>query len=164
MAAFLDQAGGLWARGALTGKIGSAFSATVSQHGGQETTLFSLIANMLHFSIMIVGLPYSFAGQTQILEVEGGTPYGATTITGADGARMPSALELWKPRYFRDAMSPRRRAEGDLAEGINGILLPAMRKAAACKKPAHFGRRSLMTRRYTARSSSVLPPLPIFRR
>ena len=94
MAAFLDQAGGLWARGALNGKIGAAFSSSATQHGGQETTLFSIIANLLHFGMMIVGLPYSFAGQMSMDEIVGGSPYGATTIAGGDGSRKPSAIDL----------------------------------------------------------------------
>lgn len=99
MAAFLDQTGGLWARGALVGKVGAAFSSTGTQHGGQETTLFSLITNMLHYGMVIVGLPYSFQGQARIDEVVGGAPYGATTITGGDGKRQPSETELDGARY-----------------------------------------------------------------
>lgn len=94
MANFLDQAGGLWAKGALNGKVGAAFSSTGSQHGGQETTLFSIITNLLHFGMTIVGLPYSFAGQMTMDEITGGAPYGATTVTGGDGSRQPSANEL----------------------------------------------------------------------
>ncbi len=94
MAAFLDQAGGLWARGALNGKIGAAFSSSATQHGGQETTLFSIITNLLHFGMMIVGLPYSFQGQMSMDEIVGGAPYGATTIAGGDGSRKPSAIDL----------------------------------------------------------------------
>ena len=99
MANFLDQAGGLWARGALNGKVGSAFTATASQHGGQETTLFSLITNLLHFGMVVVGLPYSFQAQARIDEMTGGSPYGATTITGGDGSRWPSETELEGARY-----------------------------------------------------------------
>ena len=94
MAAFLDQAGGLWARGALNGKIGAAFSSSATQHGGQETTLFSIITNLLHFGMMIVGLPYSFQGQMSVDEIVGGSPYGATTIAGGDGSRQPSVTDL----------------------------------------------------------------------
>jgi NAD(P)H dehydrogenase (quinone) len=94
MAAFLDQAGGLWMRGALNGKIGSAFTSTASQHGGQETTLFSIITNLLHFGMVVVGLPYSFQGQLGHDEVTGGSPYGVTTIAGGDGSRQPSANEI----------------------------------------------------------------------
>lgn len=99
MAAFLDQAGGLWARGALNGKVGAAFTASATQHGGQETTLFSIITNLMHFGMTIVGLPYSFQGQMQIDEVAGGAPYGATTITGGDGSRQPSETELAGARH-----------------------------------------------------------------
>src|SRR3546814_1101810 len=77
MAAFLDQAGGLWMRGALNGKVGGAFTSTASQHGGQETTLFSIITNLLHFGMVIVGLDYGFAGQMGVDKVRGGAPYGA---------------------------------------------------------------------------------------
>jgi NAD(P)H dehydrogenase (quinone) len=99
MTAFLDQAGGLWAKGALNGKVGSAFSSTASQHGGQEANLFSTITNMFHFGMVVVGLPYSFAGLVEMGEVTGGTPYGATTITGADGSRQPSMNELDGARF-----------------------------------------------------------------
>lgn len=99
MAAFLDQAGGLWMRGALNGKVGGAFTSTASQHGGQETTLFSLITNMLHFGMVIVGLDYGFQGQMGLDEVHGGTPYGASTLADGDGSRQPSDRELDGARY-----------------------------------------------------------------
>ncbi len=99
MANFLDQAGGLWASGALHGKVGSAFTSTATQHGGQETTLFSIITNLLHFGMVIVGLDYGYPGQTTLDEIAGGSPYGATTITGSDGARQPSVNELAAARY-----------------------------------------------------------------
>jgi NAD(P)H dehydrogenase (quinone) len=99
MTAFLDQAGGLWAKGALNGKVGSAFSSTASQHGGQEANLFSTITNMFHFGMIVVGLPYTFPGLVEMREVTGGTPYGATTITGPDGSRMPSENELAGARF-----------------------------------------------------------------
>ena len=99
MAAFLDQAGGLWARGALNGKVGAAFTSTATQHGGQEVTLFSIITNLLHFGMVIVGLPYSHQGQMTLDEVVGGSPYGATTIAGGQGQRQPSAIELDGARY-----------------------------------------------------------------
>ncbi|MEH3146193.1 MAG: NAD(P)H:quinone oxidoreductase [Methylobacterium frigidaeris] len=100
MAAFLDRTGGLWAKGALNGKVGAAFTSTASQHGGQETTLFSIITNLLHFGMVVVGLPYSFQGQLGVDEVAGGAPYGATTIAGGDGARQPSATDLDGARYL----------------------------------------------------------------
>lgn len=99
MAAFLDQAGGLWARGALNGKIGAAFTSSATQHGGQETTLFSIITNLLHFGMMIVGLPYSHQGQMRNDEIVGGAPYGATTIANGDGSRQPSTTELEGARH-----------------------------------------------------------------
>ncbi|ABA04240.1 flavoprotein WrbA [Nitrobacter winogradskyi Nb-255] len=99
MASFLDQAGGLWARGALHGKVGGAFSSSATQHGGQETTLFSIITNLLHFGMTIVGLNYGFAGQMGVKEVTGGAPYGATTIADGDGSRPPSENELAGARY-----------------------------------------------------------------
>ncbi len=99
LAAFLDQAGGLWASGALNGKVGAAFVSTGSQHGGQETTLFSIITNLLHFGLTIVGLPYSFQAQMGVDKVRGGAPYGATTIAGGDGARQPEAEELDGARF-----------------------------------------------------------------
>jgi NAD(P)H dehydrogenase (quinone) len=99
MANFLDQAGGLWAKGALHGKVGGAFTASATQHGGQETTLFSIITNLLHFGMVVVGLDYGYAGQMSLAEITGGSPYGATTITGGDGARQPSENELAGARY-----------------------------------------------------------------
>ncbi len=99
LANFLDQTGGLWAKGALNGKVGSAFGSTASQHGGQETTLMSLITNMLHLGMVIVGLPYSYPGLLTLDEVSGGTPYGATTLAGGDGSRQPSENELGAARF-----------------------------------------------------------------
>ena len=98
-ASFLDQAGGLWMKGALVGKVGGAFTSTGTQHGGQEVTLFSVITNLLHFGMVIVGLPYSFAGQMTLDEVVGGSPYGATTIAGTQGQRQPSAIDLDGARH-----------------------------------------------------------------
>ena len=99
MANFLDQAGGLWVRGALEGKVGSVMSSTATQHGGQEMTLFSGITTLLHFGMLIVGLPYSFQAQMTLDEIVGGSPYGATTIAGGQGQRQPSAIELDAARY-----------------------------------------------------------------
>ena len=99
LANFLDQAGGLWARGVLHGKVGGAFTSTATQHGGQETTLFSIITNLLHFGMVIVGLDYGHAGQMTLDEITGGSPYGASTIAGGDGSRQPSANELSGARY-----------------------------------------------------------------
>ena len=100
MAAFLDQAGGLWARGALIGKVGAAFTASATQHGGQETTLFSIITNLLHFGMTIVGLDYGHAGQMRHDEVVGGAPYGAPPVAGGDGSRQPSETELEGARHL----------------------------------------------------------------
>jgi NAD(P)H dehydrogenase (quinone) len=99
MTAFWDGAGALWARGALTGKVGSVFTSTAMQHGGQETTLFSAITNLLHFGMVIVGLPYSFQGQMTLDEITGGSPYGATTIAGGQGQRQPSENERAGARF-----------------------------------------------------------------
>jgi NAD(P)H dehydrogenase (quinone) len=99
LASFLDQAGGLWMRGALHGKVGGAFTSTGTQHGGQEMTLFSIITNLMHFGMVIVGLDYGFSGQGTVAEVTGGSPYGATTIAGADGSRQPTTNELAGARY-----------------------------------------------------------------
>src|SRR6202045_1507843 len=97
MANFLDQAGGLWMRGALHGKVGGAFTSTATQHGGQETTLFSIITNLLHFGMVIVGLDYGFGGQMKLDEITGGSPYCATTIAGGDGSRPPREKETPAP-------------------------------------------------------------------
>jgi NAD(P)H dehydrogenase (quinone) len=99
LASFLDQAGGLWATGALIGKVGGAFTSSGSQHGGNEQTLFSIITNLLHFGLVVVGLDYGFQGQMGVDEVIGGSPYGATTIASADGSRKPSERELDGARY-----------------------------------------------------------------
>src|SRR5437660_2034811 len=99
MANFLDQAGGLWRRGAFHGKVGGAFTSTATQHGGQEMTLFTVITNLLHFGMIIVGLPYSHQGQMTVDEIVGGSPYGATTVAGGQGQRQPSAIELEGARH-----------------------------------------------------------------
>jgi NAD(P)H dehydrogenase (quinone) len=103
---FLDQTGGLWARGALVGKVGAAFTSTATQHGGQEVTLIGLIQTLLHHGMAVVGLPYAWAGQSRMDEITGGSPYGATTITGGDGSRMPSDNELegarWQGRWVAE--------------------------------------------------------------
>ncbi len=96
---FLDQTGGLWAKGKLVGKVGSVFTSTATQHGGQESTILSTHTVLLHHGMVIVGLPYSFQGQTKIDEVTGGSPYGASTIAGGDGSRQPSENELAGARF-----------------------------------------------------------------
>lgn len=99
MAAFWDQTGGLWAKGALVGKVGGVFTSTATQHGGQETTIISTITQLLHHGMVIVGLPYAWAGQMKLDEITGGSPYGASTVTGGDGSRQPSANELDGARF-----------------------------------------------------------------
>lgn len=99
MASFWDTTGKLWVNGALNGKVGAAFTSTASQHGGQETTLFSTITNLMHMGLVIVGLDYGFNGQTGVDKVRGGSPYGATTIADGDGSRQPEQEELDGARY-----------------------------------------------------------------
>ena len=94
MRSFLDQTGGLWVKGGLVGKVGSVFVSTGTQHGGQETTITSFHNTLLHHGMIIVGLPYAFAGLTRMDEITGGSPYGASTLAGADGSRQPSENEL----------------------------------------------------------------------
>lgn len=96
---FLDQTGGLWFQKALVGKVGSVFVSTASQHGGQETTITSFHTTLLHHGMVIVGLPYTFAGNSEMGEISGGTPYGASTLAGNDGSRMPSDNELAGARF-----------------------------------------------------------------
>jgi NAD(P)H dehydrogenase (quinone) len=96
---FIDQTGGLWAKGVLNGKVGSVFTSSATQHGGQESTILGFIPTLLHLGFIVVGLPYSFQGQMGLDEIKGGSPYGASTITGGDGKRMPSAIELEAARY-----------------------------------------------------------------
>lgn len=99
MRQFLDATGSIWNRGGLVGKPGGVFCSTASQHGGQETTLMSSIQTLLHHGMLVVGLPYAFAGQLRMDEITGGSPYGATTIAGGDGSRLPSDNELEAARY-----------------------------------------------------------------
>ena len=99
MSNFWDQTGPLWVKGALVGKVGSAFTSTASQHGGQEMTITSIHTTLLHHGMIIVGLPYSWPGNAQMEEISGGTPYGASTIAGADGSRQPSGNELEGARF-----------------------------------------------------------------
>lgn len=100
MAQFWDQTGGLWFNGALTGKVGAAFTSTATQHGGQETTLFSILTNLIHHGMIITGLPYAFAAQNGVDEIKGGAPYGATTIADGDGSRQPSRTDLDGARFL----------------------------------------------------------------
>lgn len=96
---FLDQTGGLWVKGALVGKVGGVFASTGTQHGGQETTITSFHSTLLHQGMIIVGLPYTFAGMTRMDEITGGSPYGASTLAGGDGSRQPTDNELDGARY-----------------------------------------------------------------
>jgi NAD(P)H dehydrogenase (quinone) len=96
---FWDQTGGLWFQGKLIGKLGSVFTSTATQHGGQESTILSFIPTFLHHGMVVAGLPYSFQGQMGTEEVKGGSPYGASTITNGDGSRQPSAIELEGARF-----------------------------------------------------------------
>jgi NAD(P)H dehydrogenase (quinone) len=99
MRQFLDGTGGLWSKGALVGKVGSVFTSSATQHGGQESTILSFHITLLHHGMVIVGLPYAFAGQMRIDEMTGGSPYGASTIAGSDGKRIPSDNELDAARF-----------------------------------------------------------------
>jgi NAD(P)H dehydrogenase (quinone) len=99
MRQFLDATGGLWLKGALVGKVGSVFASSATQHGGQESTILSFHTTLLHQGMVVVGLPYSFAGQMGITEITGCSPYGASTITGGQGERMPSENELAGARF-----------------------------------------------------------------
>jgi NAD(P)H dehydrogenase (quinone) len=96
---FLDQTGGIWAKGALIGKVGSVFTSTGTQHGGQETTITSFHTTLLHHGMILVGVPYSEQRQMTVGEISGGSPYGATTIAGPDGSRQPSENELAIARF-----------------------------------------------------------------
>ncbi|MFN3625369.1 MAG: NAD(P)H:quinone oxidoreductase [Hyphomicrobium sp.] len=96
---FLDQTGGLWAQGKLIGKVGSVFTSSATQHGGQESTILATQIVLLHQGMVVVGLPYSFQGQMGLAEITGGSPYGASTIAGGDGSRQPSDNELAGARY-----------------------------------------------------------------
>jgi NAD(P)H dehydrogenase (quinone) len=96
---FLDQTGGLWAQGKLIGKVGSVFTSTATQHGGQESTILATQTVLLHHGMVIVGLPYSWQGQMSLAEITGGSPYGASTIAGGDGSRQPSENELAGARF-----------------------------------------------------------------
>ncbi len=96
---FWDQTGGLWAQGKLVGKVGSVFTSSATQHGGQESTILGFIPTLMHHGMVVVGLPYAFAGQMGVDEIKGGSPYGASTITDGDGSRQPSKVELDAARF-----------------------------------------------------------------
>jgi len=99
MKTFLDATGGIWMAGGLVGKVGSVFTSSATQHGGQESTILNFQTVLLHHGMVLVGLPYAYTGQMGVDEIKGGSPYGASTITGGDGARMPSANELAAATY-----------------------------------------------------------------
>lgn len=99
MRAFIDQTGGLWAKGALNGKVGAAFTSSATQHGGQESTILTFVPTLMHLGFVVVGLPYAFAGQMTLDEISGGSPYGASTIAAGDGSRQPSGNELAGARF-----------------------------------------------------------------
>ena len=99
MRQFLDATGQLWANGSLVGKVGSVFTSTATQHGGQESTILTFHVTLLHHGFVVVGLPYAFQGQMRMDEITGGSPYGASTIAGSDGSRMPSENELAAARF-----------------------------------------------------------------
>lgn len=131
MANFWDQTGGLWFSGALVGKVGSVFASTATQHGGQETTIISTITNLLHHGMVIVGLPYSWAGQMDNSEITGGSPYGATTITNGDGSRMPSQNELEGAKF-------QGRHVAEIAAKLHGKLEDAAGLPAAQNTPENL--------------------------
>ena len=110
---FLDQTGALWVKGSLVGKVGSVFSSSATQHGGQESTILSTHIVLMHLGMVVVGLPYSFQGQMGVDEVMGNTPYGASTIAGGDGSRQPSAVEL-------DGMRFQARHVAEIAKKLHG--------------------------------------------
>jgi NAD(P)H:quinone oxidoreductase type IV len=112
---FLDQTGGLWARGALVGKVGSVFTSTGTQHGGQETTITSFHSTLLHQGMIIVGVPYTSVGLTNMKEITGGSPYGASTLAGSDASRQPSANELEIARF-------QGRHVAEIAKRLKGSL------------------------------------------
>ena len=116
MKSFLDQTGGLWASGALVGKVGAVFTSTATQHGGQEATILATHIVLLHHGLVIVGLPYTFAGQMRMDEITGGSPYGASTLAGGDGSRQPSVNELdgarFQGRHVADITAALQRGRG----------------------------------------------------
>lgn len=99
MRSFIDQTGSLWATQALAGKVGSAMTSSGTQHGGQESTILGFIPTMMHHGMVVVGLPYTWAGQSGVDEIRGGSPYGASTVTGSDGSRQPARHELDGARF-----------------------------------------------------------------
>jgi NAD(P)H dehydrogenase (quinone) len=125
---FLDQAGGLWMQGKLVGKVGSAFTSTATQHGGQESTILTFIPTLMHLGMVVVGLPYAFQGQMSIDEVMGGSPYGAATIAGGDGSRQPSAMEIEAARFQGQHVAT---IAARLATPVDAVAEPTVRRAVA---------------------------------
>jgi NAD(P)H dehydrogenase (quinone) len=125
---FVDQAGSLWAQGKLIGKVGSAFTSTATQHGGQESTILTFIPTLMHLGLIVVGLPYSFPGQMSLDEVMGGSPYGAATIAGGDGSRQPSAMELEAARFQGQHVAT---IAARLATPVDAVAEPSVRRTAA---------------------------------
>jgi len=125
---FLDQTGSLWVKGALVGKVASVFASTATQHGGQETTITSFHHTLMHQGMIIVGLPYSFAGLTRMDQISGGTPYGATTLASADGSRQPTENELegarFQGRHVAEIAARLQRGAGERGPALKEMQNP----------------------------------------
>lgn len=136
---FLDHTGGLWAQGGLVGKVGSVFASTATQHGGQETTIASFHWTLLHQGMIIVGLPYAFAGLTRMDEISGGTPYGATTLSKGDGSRQPSENELegarFQGRHVAEIAARLERGAGERGPAPKSIRNPAETTGGTAARP-----------------------------
>lgn len=136
---FLDQCGGLWVRGALIGKVASVFASTGTQHGGQETTITGFHISLLHLGMIIVGLPYSFAGLTRMDQLSGGTPYGATTLAGADGSRQPSENELqaahFQGRHVAEIAARLERGAGERGPAPQSMQNPTETTGGTAGRP-----------------------------
>ena len=136
---FLDQTGGLWVKGALVGKVGSVFASTATQHGGQETTIASFHWTLLHQGMIIVGLPYAFAGLTRMDEISGGTPYGATTLAKGDGSRQPSENELegarFQGRHVAESAARLERGAGERGPAPKSMQNPTETTGGTAGRP-----------------------------
>lgn len=136
---FLDQTGSLWLSGGLVGKIGSVFASSATQHGGQETTITSFHTTLLHQGMIIVGLPYSFAGLTNMDEITGGTPYGATTLAGADGSRQPTRNELdgarFQGRHVAEIVKRLERGTGEQGPAPGDMRNPSQTTGGTADRP-----------------------------
>lgn len=136
---FLDQCGGLWVRGALIGKVASVFASTGTQHGGQETTITGFHISLLHLGMIIVGLPYSFAGLTRMDQLSGGTPYGATTLAGTDGSRQPSENELqaahFQGRHVAEIAARLERGAGERGPAPQSMQNPTETTGGTAGRP-----------------------------